>query len=262
MEKWDAYVETQRNAARTVTIGVVGKYVDLKESYKSINEAIGHAGVAHRCKVKLHHIDAEDIEVKGAAQALSSCDGILVPGGFGSRGTAGKIQAVRYAREHKVPFFGICLGLQIAVIEYARNVAGMSKATSEEFDAKGEVLVIHMMEHQKTVTGKGASMRLGAYPCSLVPGSLARTVYGVDEVRERHRHRFEVNNRYRAELEAAGLVFSGLSPDGQLVEMIELKDHPHFLGCQFHPEFLSRPLRAHPLFASFVAASLAHNGRK
>jgi CTP synthase len=258
MDKWENFVDGHRHPTRTVTIGIVGKYVDLKESYKSINEAMVHAGVAHRAKVVLHHIDAEDIEVKGAEQALSACDGILVPGGFGSRGTQGKIQAVQYAREHQVPFFGICLGLQIAVIEFARHVAGLSKATSEEFDTKGEQLVIHMMEHQKAVTGKGASMRLGSYPCSLGAGTLARKIYGADEIKERHRHRFEVNNRYRKDLEDKGMVFSGISPDGKLVEMIELPGHPHFVGCQFHPEFLSRPWRAHPLFSSFVAAALAN----
>jgi CTP synthase len=218
-----------------------------------------HAGIAHRTKVILKHIDAEEIELKGDA-ALAGCDGILVPGGFGERGTQGKIAAVRYAREKKVPFFGICLGLQIAVIELARNVAGIPGASSEEFDSTAEHKVIHMMEHQKSVQRKGGSMRLGSYPCVLKPSSLARRVYGTEEIKERHRHRFEVNNAYRGQLQDCGLVFSGLSPDGELVEMIELPNHPHFIGCQFHPEFLSRPYQPHPLFASLVKACLEAKG--
>jgi CTP synthase len=255
LERWERVVEGFKQPEKTVTIGVVGKYVDLVESYKSINEAMIHAGLAHKTKVVLKHIDAEEIEVKGADATLAGCDGILVPGGFGERGTQGKIQAVRFAREKKVPFFGICLGLQIAVIEYARHVLGLEKATSEEFNPDAEHKVIHMMEHQKSVTTKGATMRLGAYPCVLKQGSLARRIYGTDEVRERHRHRFEVNNAYRQRLADMGMVFSGVSPDGELVEMIELPDHPHFVGCQFHPEFLSRPWKAHPLFSSLVVAA-------
>jgi CTP synthase len=256
LERWEKIVEGFQKPEHAVTIGVVGKYVDLKESYKSINEAMVHAGIAHRTKVLTKHIDAEEIEVKGADAALAGCDGILVPGGFGERGTQGKIAAVQYARENKVPFFGICLGLQIAVIEFARNVAGLTGATSEEFQADAEHKVIHMMEHQKTVRLKGGSMRLGAYPCHLKSGSLARKIYGQDQISERHRHRFEVNNAYRTQLTNLGLVFSGLSPDGELVEMIEIPTHPHFVGCQFHPEFLSRPWKAHPLFSSLVGACL------
>jgi CTP synthase len=259
VERWEKIVDAFHNPDRDVTIGIVGKYVDLKESYKSINEALIHAGMATRCRVNLKHLDAEEIEVKGAAAALSGVDAILVPGGFGSRGTQGKIEAVRYAREHNVPFFGICLGLQIAVIEYARNVANIPLATSEEFDAASPDKVIHMMEHQKAVVRKGGSMRLGAYPCALATDSLAHRIYNADLIQERHRHRFEVNNAYRARLEAAGLRFSGLSPDGELVEMIELPGHTHFVACQFHPEFLSRPWRAHPLFFSLVAAARARS---
>ncbi len=258
VERWEKIVDAFHHPAYDVTIGIVGKYVDLKESYKSINEALIHAGIATRSRVKLRHIDAEEIEVKGADSTLADCHGILVPGGFGSRGTQGKIQAVRYARERKVPFFGICLGLQIAVIEFARHVAGMPTATSEEFDPSASDKVIHMMEHQKSVVLKGGSMRLGAYPCVLKSGSLAQKVYQQNEIRERHRHRFEVNNSYRERLQTMGMSFSGLSPDNELVEMIELPDHPYFIGCQFHPEFLSRPWKAHPLFLSLVDASLKH----
>ncbi len=260
VERWEKIVDAYTHPKHEVTIGIVGKYVDLKESYKSINEALVHAGLATLSRVKLKHIDAEEIEVKGAAAALGGCDGILVPGGFGSRGTQGKIDAVRYARENNVPFFGICLGLQIAVIEAARHLANISGATSEEFDGNAADKVIHMMEHQKSVVRKGGSMRLGSYPCQLAKGSLARKVYGSDEIHERHRHRFEVNNAYRERLQAAGLQFSGLSPDGELVEMIELPSHPHFIACQFHPEFLSRPWRPHPLFHSLVQASLDRKG--
>jgi CTP synthase len=257
LERWERIVHGFKNPKAEVRIAIVGKYVDLVESYKSINEALVHAGIAHEARVVMRHVDAEEIEVKGAELVLKGVDGILVPGGFGERGTQGKIEAVRYAREQSIPFFGICLGLQIAVVEYARNVAGIERATSEEFDADAEHKVIHIMEHQRTVTNKGATMRLGGYPCALAPGSLARRVYGADEIRERHRHRFEVNNAYREALQKAGLIFSGLSPDGELVEMIELKDHPHFIGCQFHPEFVSRPWKAHPLFSSLLLACLA-----
>ena len=256
LEKWERIVEGFRNPKDKVTIAIVGKYVDLKESYKSVNEALVHAGIAHRAKVEMRHIDAEDIEKNGADALLKDVDGLLVPGGFGERGALGKIMAVRHAREHGLPFFGICLGLQIAVIEFARNVCGLAGATSEEFDPAAEHKVIWIMEGQKSVTKKGGTMRLGGYPCALQAGSLARKVYGADQVRERHRHRFEVNNAYRERLQAKGLVFSGQSPDGDLVEMIELPDHPHFIACQFHPEFLSRPWKAHPLFSSLVLASL------
>jgi CTP synthase len=257
LERWEGIVEAFENPDREVNIAIVGKYVDLVESYKSINEAFIHCGIAHRARVKMVHVDAEEIEQKGAASVLGDADGILVPGGFGERGSEGKVLAVQYARENKVPFFGICLGLQIAVMEYARNVAGIEGATSEEFDEKAEHRVIHIMEHQRGITKKGATMRLGAYPCELVEGSLARKVYDAESISERHRHRLEVNNAYRERLEKAGLKFSGLSPDGELVEMIELEEHPYFIACQFHPEFLSRPWRAHPLFSELVVASLS-----
>jgi CTP synthase len=258
LERWETIVDVFKNPDHEIKVGIVGKYVDLVESYKSINEALTHAGVSHRTRVKLVHVDAEEIEQKGADTVLSDVDGILVPGGFGERGTEGKIAAVKYSRENKVPFFGICLGLQIAVLEFARHVCGIEKATSEEFDAQSDEQVIHIMEHQRGLTEKGATMRLGAYPCRLQAGTVARRIYGVDEVQERHRHRFEVNNAYREALTKAGLSLSGLSPDGELVEMIELDDHPYFVACQFHPEFLSRPWEAHPLFSSFVASCLLH----
>jgi CTP synthase len=260
LDRWERIVSRFKHPKRETTIAIVGKYVDLVESYKSINEALIHAGIEHEVRVKLRHIDAEEFESKKAEDLLGDVDGVLVPGGFGERGSEGKIEAVRYAREQKLPFFGICLGLQIAVIEFARNVADIRGATSEEFEPSAEHKVVHIMEHQRSVTDKGATMRLGAYPCVLGTGTLARRIYGADEISERHRHRLEVNNAYREQLEAAGLRWCGLSPDGELVEMIELGDHPHFIACQFHPEFLSRPWKAHPLFSSLVVACLEKKG--
>ena len=235
---------------------MVGKYVHLVESYKSINEALIHAGIEHNTKIKFSYIDAERIEQNNADELLRNLDGILVPGGFGERGTKGKIEAVRYAREHQIPFFGICLGLQIAVIEYARHVAHLPKATSQEFDADAKIQVVHIMDTQKDLRKKGGTMRLGKYPCVLKKGSLAHKIYGQDKINERHRHRYEVNNAYVETLSKAGMTFSGLSPSGELVEMLELKDHPFFIACQFHPEFLSRPLDPHPIFLAFVEAAL------
>jgi CTP synthase len=256
LKEWEGIVDAFKHPTRRVRIGIVGKYVDLVESYKSINEALIHAGIATKSRIELAHIDAEEIATQGAEKLLSEVDGVLVPGGFGERGTQGKIEAVRYARENDLPYFGICLGLQIAVIEFARHVAGVEDATSEEFDAESDVQVIHIMESQKSVTQKGATMRLGGYPCVIENGSLAQRLFGKSEIRERHRHRFEVNNAFREKLSKAGLRFSGVSPDGELVEMIELSDHPFFIACQFHPEFLSRPYRPHPLFLGLVEAAL------
>ncbi|MCC7538578.1 MAG: CTP synthase [Deltaproteobacteria bacterium] len=252
----------------TAVIGLVGKYVHLRDSYKSLHEALVHGGLANDCRVDLRYIDSEAVEREGAESTLSGLDGILVPGGFGERGSEGKIAAIRFAREHRVPFFGICLGMQMAVIEYARTLCGLSEANSTEFAPETPQAVIDFMPDQRNVRDKGATMRLGAYPCRLAPGSLAAQVYGSQEISERHRHRFEVNNTYRDQLEAAGLVLSGLSPDKRLVEMIELPvghgagQHPYFIGCQFHPEFKSRPMSPHPLFASFVKASLEYALRK
>ncbi len=260
LDKWERIVDRFKNPKHTIDVAMVGKYTELVESYKSINEALTHAGIEHETKVNIHHVDAADIEKDGAAACLQDKDAILVPGGFGERGSEGKIDAVRFAREHDVPFFGICLGLQIAVIECLRHKGGIREATSEEFDKDGAHRVIHIMEDQKAVTQKGATMRLGGYPCVLQKGSLAHKIYGLDEIRERHRHRFEVNNAYRGALAEAGMTCSGLSPDGELVEMVEIPAHPHFIACQFHPEFLSRPWQAHPLFSAFVLAGLRHKG--
>jgi CTP synthase len=255
LKRWRKIVEDFKNPKEEVHIAIVGKYVNLIESYKSINEGMIHAGIAHKTRIHFSYIDAEDVESAGARKLLSQANGILVPGGFGERGTKGKIETVKYAREHGIPFFGICLGLQIAVIEYAQNVAHMPGATSQEFNPEAPIQVIHMMLEQRSKDKKGGTMRLGSYPCVLKKGTLAHKIYGQDEISERHRHRFEVNNAYRDQLMDKGLIFSGLSPDSQLVEMVELKDHPFFIGCQFHPEFLSRPLDPHPIFLAFVDAA-------
>ena len=259
LEKWERIVETvTRPGKGEVNVGIVGKYIELKESYKSLNEALAHGGIANDCRVKLTFVDSQEVETRGAEAMLGGCDAVLVPGGFGVRGTEGKIQAVKYAREKKVPFFGICLGLQMAVIEYARSVLGLAGANSVEFDEKTPHPVVSLLESQVGVKDKGGTMRLGAYTCALKDGTLARKLYGAAEVSERHRHRFEVNNQYRDKLAAGGLVFSGMNPELDLVEMIELSDHPHFIGCQSHPEFKSKPFAPHPLFSGFIHAALAH----
>jgi CTP synthase len=258
LERWEAIVEGVKNPKKgEVRIGVVGKYVELAESYKSLNEALAHGGIAAGVKVKLCLIDSQKLE-DGDLSELGTVDGILVPGGFGVRGTEGKILAVRHAREHKVPFFGICLGLQMAVIEFGRAVLGLDRANSLEFDEATPHPVVTLMEAQKAVTDKGGTMRLGAYDCALKEGTLARELYGKELVQERHRHRFEFNNGYRAQYEGAGMVFSGMNTELGLVEMIELNNHPHFVGCQFHPEFKSKPFAPHPLFSGFVKASRDH----
>ncbi|MDA0712611.1 MAG: CTP synthase [bacterium] len=256
LKGWKKIVDSFKNPKTEVNIGIVGKYVHLVESYKSINEALIHAGLAHQARINFSYIDAEKITDKNADQILSHVDGILVPGGFGERGVKGKIIAVRYARENNIPFFGICLGLQIAVIEFARNVANLENATSQEIASDSDTHVIHIMEDQKHIRKKGGTMRLGLYPCAIQEDTLASSIYKQDEINERHRHRYEVNNKYREELAKAGMIFSGLSPDKELVEIIELKNHPFFIACQFHPEFLSRPLDPHPLFIAFVKAAL------
>ncbi len=253
---WETVVRRLLNPKHVVTIGVVGKYIELQDAYKSVYESITHAGIANNCQVKIHRIDAEDLEKKGGLARLKGLDGILVPGGFGDRGTEGKIAAARFARENKVPYYGLCLGLQIAVIEFARNVLKLKGANSTEFDPQPAHPVINMMEEQKKIIDKGATMRLGSYECALAPGTLARKAYGVDRVRERHRHRFEVNNAYVNQLQRAGMIVSGVNPRRNLVEVIELKDHPWFLGTQAHPEFQSKPNQAHPLFAAFIAAAI------
>jgi CTP synthase len=241
-----------------VEIAVVGKYISLRDSYKSIYEALTHGGIANDVRVKVRMVESEEIEKQGAEKLLAGVAGVLVPGGFGDRGIEGKILAVRYARERRLPFFGICLGMQCAVIEYARHVCGLEGAHSAEFQPECAHPVIDLMEEQKAITAKGGTMRLGAYPCVLAEGTRARACYGTARISERHRHRFEVNNAYRDRLEAAGMRFGGTSPDGGLVEMVELGgDHPWFVACQFHPEFQSTPLRAHPLFREFVGAAAA-----
>ena len=256
VERWERIVKTLNAPERSARIAVVGKYVELIESYKSLNEAIVHGGLANSAKVDVHYVDSEDIEVGSCDELLAGADAILVPGGFGTRGSQGKIDAVRYAREQGIPFFGICLGLQMAVVEFARNVVGLKGANSTEFDSQTAYPVIDLMDHQREVTDKGASMRLGAYPCKLVPGSQVERIYGLSDISERHRHRYEVSNAFRDRLSEQGLVFGGLSPDGQLVEMVELPNHPFYIACQFHPEFKSKPTAPHPLFVHFVAAAL------
>lgn len=254
---WKDLVHRINHLEQEVTIGIVGKYVHLTDSYKSLNESLKHGGFKNNTKVNLRFVDSEEFEKQDAATVLEGMDGILVPGGFGDRGVEGKIKAVQYARENQIPFFGICLGMQIACIEFARNVLGMKKANSREFDAHSPYPVIDLMQEQKAVLNKGATMRLGAYPCSIEKNTLAFQVYGEKQISERHRHRYEFNNVYRDKFLEKDFIFSGLSPDGSLVEMIEYRQHPYFIACQFHPEFKSRPMNPHPLFDSFIAHSLA-----
>ncbi len=267
LEAWEELVYKIKHPKDEVTIGIVGKYANLKDSYKSLHEALVHGGVANEVKVNLKYIEAEDIEEKGAETFLHDVHGVLVPGGFGSRGIAGKMLAIKYARENKIPFFGICMGMQLAVIEFARNVVGLKEANSTEFDPQTPNPIIYLMrewydfrtgkiQRRNETTGKGGTMRLGAYPCRLEKDTLAYAAYQQEEISERHRHRYEFNNAYREILTKHGLMISGLSPDGELVEIIELKNHPWFLGCQFHPEFKSRPMEPHPLFRAFIKAAL------
>ena len=258
---WEEIVRRLLTPKHEVTIGVVGKYIELQDAYKSVYESITHAGIANNCKVNVRRIDAEELEKKNGLAHLKGLDGILVPGGFGDRGTEGKIAAARYAREKKVPYYGLCLGLQIAVIEFSRNVLKLEGANSTEFDPSPRHPVINMMEEQKKIIDKGATMRLGSYDCALKPGTLAARAYGAASVRERHRHRYEVNNAYVGQLQRAGLIVSGINPRRNLVEIIELKNHPWFLAVQFHPEFQSKPNRAHPLFAAFIGAAIKRHKR-
>ena len=270
LDDWEELVKRLKEPKWSVTIAIVGKYVDLTESYKSLNEALRHGGIPSDCRVNLKYVDSEKIDENNCRESLALADGILVPGGFGSRGIEGKICAAKYAREERVPFFGICLGMQIAVAEFARNVAGMEGAHSQEFDESTPYPVIYLMiewyddktetvQRRDITSDKGGTMRLGAYPCSIKEGTLAYKEYGVLKISERHRHRYEFNNAYKERLEEKGLVISGASPDGELVEMVEIKDHPWFLGCQFHPEFKSRPMAPHPLFRGFIKASLEYS---
>jgi len=269
LEPWQELVARIKHPKDRVEIGIVGKYVDLRESYKSLHEALVHGGLANEVQVALTYIDSERVEREGAEGLLGHLHGILVPGGFGVRGVEGKIQAIRYAREHRIPYFGICFGMQLAVIEFARHLAGIPGATSEEFDPEAADPVIYLMREwydyrrdaiirRDRESEKGGTMRLGAYPCVLKEESLAGRAYVVTQIMERHRHRYEFNNDYRERLSAAGLAITGTSPNGELVEIVELKDHPWFLGCQFHPEFKSGPMDPHPLFRDYIRAALEY----
>ena len=257
LKQWKRMVNTLIGPRKgEVEIAVVGKYIGLQDSYKSIYEALTHGGIANNCAVKVRMVESEDVEARGAAALLKGVHGILVPGGFGDRGIEGKLKAVAYARQRKIPFFGICLGMQCAVIEFARSVCKLREANSTEFKKRAPHPVIDLMEDQKRVRNLGGTMRLGSYPCELADGTLAKRAYGRRRITERHRHRYEFNNAFKEKLTAAGLVLAGVCPDGDLVEIVELRKHPWFVGCQFHPEFQSTPLRAHPLFREFVAAAL------
>lgn len=272
LDAWEDFVEKFKSPRYSVNIAIVGKYVDLTESYKSLNEALYHGGVTNNCRSNLIFVDSETIDPDTCSGILSEADGILVPGGFGTRGIEGKICAARYARENKIPYFGICLGLHIAVIEFARNVLKLEGANSQEFDKLTPHPVIYLMlewfdeqlgttQKRDEHSDKGGTMRLGAYPCNLNENTLASAAYGVKEISERHRHRYEFNNQYKEQFIENGMVVSGISPSGELVEIIELKGHPWLLGCQFHPEFKSRPMDPHPLFRDFIKASLDHKNR-
>jgi len=262
MTHWQEIVRKLIAPKHRVRIGVVGKYIGLQDAYKSVYEAIVHGGIGNDCGVEIVQVDAEEIEKDGADKKLKGLGGILVPGGFGERGIEGKIKAVQYARENKIPYLGLCLGMQIATIEFARNVLKLAKAHSTEFEANTPHPVIAMLDEQLKVTKKGGTMRLGAQPCQLKLNSKAANLYGSFVVNERHRHRYEFNNAYREKFEKAGFVFSGLSPDGKLVEIIELPNHPFFIASQFHPEFLSKPHQPHPLFKGFIAAAHQHVHQK
>lgn len=266
LDAWRKLISDSANPLGSVTIAIVGKYVDLREAYKSLHEALVHAGIANRVSVDLRYVNSETVTDRNAAEIFAGCDGILVPGGFGYRGVEGKIEAIRHARENHIPFFGICLGMQCAVIELGRHMADLKNANSEEFDPGCAENVIYLMkewfdfrtrnlEKRDAASDKGGTMRLGAYPCKLAPGTKAHAAYGEEEINERHRHRYEFNNKFREQLEKAGMKVSGASPDGSLVEIIELEEHPWFVGCQFHPEFKSRPMDAHPLFRDFIRAA-------
>ncbi|MFH0734474.1 MAG: CTP synthase [bacterium] len=261
IDAWTKFVDKIKNPKGTINIAVCGKYTEVQDAYKSISEAFVHAGAENVVKVKCDYIRAEDLTIKNVAEKLKDYSGILIPGGFGNRGIEGKITAITHARINKIPLFGICLGMQLAAVEFARNVCGIKNANSSEF-VKNNYSIIDLMDEQKKVKGKGGTMRLGAYKCKLKSNSIAFTAYGVEEISERHRHRFEFNNKYREIFEKNGVVISGLSPDNTLVEIIELKDHPWFLGCQFHPELKSRAIKAHPLFREFVKAALNYSQGK
>ena len=259
LDRWRDLLHRLRNPEHEITIAVVGKYAEHRDAYKSIYEALDHAGIHHRARVRVERIHSEAVEREGVERLLSGVDGILVPGGFGERGIEGKVDAVRFARQRGIPFFGICLGMQCAVAEFARNVLGLDRANSTEFDKDTPHPVICLLNEQKTITDKGGTMRLGAQPAKLTPDSKAAAAYGASEIAERHRHRYEFNNVYRQKFADAGMCFAGTSPDGSLIEVVELPDHPWFVGVQYHPEFKSQPTRSHPLFAGFIGAALKHH---
>lgn len=255
--KWLEVIDQVKSANKDVTIGLVGKYVELPDAYLSVAESLHHGGLPHSANVTIKYIQSEDITPDNCADILKGCNGVLVPGGFGDRGTEGKILAIKHCRENMIPFFGICLGMQMAVIEFARH-CGFKNANSTEFDPKTEHPVIHIMDEQKDINEKGGTMRLGLYPCKLNPATKCRDLYGAEVIYERHRHRYEFNNAYRAKLSEAGLRLAGISPNEKLVEIIEIDNHPWFVGVQFHPEFKSRPNHPHPLFADFIMAALGN----
>jgi len=264
LKGWQSIVKVLKNPTNHVKIGVVGKYVELKEAYKSLHESLVHAGIANKAKLEIFYVDSEKLNEKNVTKTLESADGILVPGGFGNRGVEGKITAIKYARENQVPFFGICFGMQLAAIEFARNVCGIQDATSREFHGEAKRngnFVIDSMVEQRGVVNKGGTMRLGAFPCHLVAGTKVQSVYKENNISERHRHRFEFNNKYKALFEKNGMVPSGICKERDLVEIVELPDHPWFIGVQFHPEFKSKPLAPHPLFVQFVKASLKNSSK-
>ena len=258
LEAWRDLLQRLRNPEHEISIAVVGKYAEHRDAYKSIYEALDHSGIANRAQIRIARVRSEEVEAEGAERLLAGVDGILVPGGFGERGIEGKVEAIRYARDRNIPFLGICLGMQCAVIEFARNVCGLNGAHSSEFDKESPHHVICLLDEQRTVTDKGGTMRLGAQPTLLEPGSKAAVCYGATQISERHRHRYEFNNRYRSQFAANRMLVTGTSPDGTLVEVIEHADHPWFVAVQYHPEFKSKPTRAQPLFKGFVAAAVDH----
>jgi len=259
LTNWRKFVERVVSPKKHIKIAVVGKYIDLQDAYKSIYESLTHAGASEDCGIQLELIDAEKLE-GGVDGHLEDVAGVLIPGGFGERGVEGKIQAARFARENKIPYLGLCLGMQVATIEFARNVCGLEQANSTEFDEKSPDPVICLLEEQRDVKSKGATMRLGTWPTKIEKGTVAEKIYGDEEVLERHRHRYEFNMQYRDRMREKGFMISGTSPDGTLAELIELKDHPYFLACQYHPEFQSKPNKPHPLFKGFIEAAIAHKG--
>ncbi|MBR6452699.1 MAG: CTP synthase [Lachnospiraceae bacterium] len=259
LSAWEAMVDALHHPQHAVTVGLVGKYISLHDAYLSVAEALKHGGIANRCEVAIRWIDSEEVTKETVDEYLKDLDGIIVPGGFGMRGIEGKILAIEYARTHQIPFLGLCLGMQLSIVEFARDVLGLAKASSIEFDPDTPDPVIHLMPDQEGVTDIGGTLRLGAYPCRLTEGTKAHGLYGCTDISERHRHRYEVNNDYRERLQEAGMILSGLSPDNRIVEMIELKDHPYFLATQAHPEFKSRPDQPHPLFYGLVEAALKHS---